>query len=241
MIRPVAAAGPFADAAVEEAELWLLEPHTASGPDLDPTLLGEEERRTLRRIGDPGTGVRYAAAHIWLRRLLGERLGVPAADVRFAREPRPGGSGSQEGRPVVLDPAGRTHFSLSYGGDSVLIGIAARPLGVDIEPVPEAARARALARVLHPAEAAEIAADHDAALTFARIWTRKEAYLKGIGTGLGRALDADYLGLRDRTASPRGWALANVEVARGHAAAVAVRTERQASVPPIRCLPGVWP
>ncbi|MFI2782714.1 4'-phosphopantetheinyl transferase family protein [Streptomyces sp. ALB3] len=227
MIRRVAAE-PSAAAAVAEAEVWLLQPHAASGPDLDLALLGEEERRTLRRIGDPRNGVRYAAAHIWLRRLLGERIGVGAASVRFARETRPGGSGAREGRPTVLDPAGRTHFSLSYGGDSVLIGIAARPLGVDIEPVPDAARARTLARVLHPAEAAEIAADDDVALAFARIWTRKEAYLKGIGTGLGRALDADYLGLLDRTATPRGWVLANMDVARGHAAAVAVRTDRQA-------------
>ncbi|RNL73915.1 4'-phosphopantetheinyl transferase superfamily protein [Streptomyces sp. I6] len=225
--------------ATEAAEIWLLKPPTTSGPDLDLTLLSEEERRTLRRIGNPATGVRYAAAHIWLRRLLGERIGVRAADVRFAREPRLRGNGPQGGRPSVLDPAERTHFSLSYGGDSVLIGIAARPLGVDIEPVPEAARARTLARVLHPAEAAEIAADQDPALTFARIWTRKEAYLKGIGTGLGRALDADYLGLRDSPASPPGWALANLEVARGYAAAVAVHTGRQVFVPPMRCLPGV--
>ncbi|MFC9006382.1 4'-phosphopantetheinyl transferase family protein [Streptomyces microflavus] len=176
-----------------------------------------------------------------MRRLLGERIGVRAADVRFAREIRPQNRGPQEGRPTVIDPAGRTHFSLSYGGDSVLIGIAARPIGVDIEPVPDVARARALARVLHPAEAAEIAANQDTALTFARIWTRKEAYLKGTGTGLGRALDADYLGLQDRPASPPGWALTNLEVARGYAAAVAVRTGRQALVSPIRCLPGVWP
>ncbi|MEW2067745.1 4'-phosphopantetheinyl transferase superfamily protein [Streptomyces sp. NPDC007346] len=231
-------AQPSAPAA-EEAETWLLEPHAAGEPALDLTLLSEEERRTLRRIGDVRTGVRYAAAHIWLRRLLGERIGVPAANVRFTREPGPGGSGSRQGRPAVLDPTGRTHFSLSYGGDLVLIGIAAQPVGVDIEPVPEAARARTLARALHPAEAAEIAADDDVPLAFARIWTRKEAYLKGIGTGLSRALDADYLGLRASAASPRGWALSSLDVARGYAAAVAVRTGRQAFAPPARCLPGV--
>jgi 4'-phosphopantetheinyl transferase len=55
------------------------------------------------------------------------------------------------------------------------------------------------------------------------VWTRKEAYLKGLGIGLGRDLRLDHVGASAR--GPRqvpGWAIADVAVEPGYAAAVAV-------------------
>ena len=38
---------------------------------------------------------------------------------------------------------------------------------------------------------------------FARLWTRKEAYLKGVGSGVVHGLAAEYLGLRKGAQHPR--------------------------------------
>jgi 4'-phosphopantetheinyl transferase len=58
---------------------------------------------------------------------------------------------------------------------------------------------------------------------FARIWTRKEAYLKSIGTGVAGDLAAAYVGVDGRAAGPAGWAVIEVPVPDGFAAAAAIK------------------
>jgi 4'-phosphopantetheinyl transferase len=55
------------------------------------------------------------------------------------------------------------------------------------------------------------------------LWTRKEAYLKGLGTGLGRDLALDYLGTAAPELRPPDWHVADLPMPPGHAAAFAVR------------------
>ncbi|HEV2887692.1 MAG TPA: 4'-phosphopantetheinyl transferase superfamily protein, partial [Jatrophihabitans sp.] len=128
--------------------------------------------------------------------------------------------GAPHGRPAVADRG--VHFSLSHGGDLVLIGVAGTPVGVDVEALPDPQVAADLTTRLHPGEQREITADEDPQLAFARVWTRKEAYLKGVGTGLSRGLSADYLGTCDPAALPAGWSVLDVPVPAGYAAAAAV-------------------
>jgi 4'-phosphopantetheinyl transferase len=96
---------------------------------------------------------------------------------------------------------------------------------VDVEALPGAAVVADLASVLHPGERAELdalPADRRVA-AFAGIWTRKEAYLKGIGTGLGRDPALDYLGGTGLAPAPPGWTVTDLDVGPGHAAAFAVQ------------------
>ena len=65
------------------------------------------------------------------------------------------------------------------------------------------------------------------------MWTRKEAYLKGIGTGLARGVAADYLGATGLAPLPAGWSVLDVPVPDGHAAAAAVLGARTRP-------PGCW-
>ncbi|GAA4622545.1 4'-phosphopantetheinyl transferase family protein [Cellulomonas oligotrophica] len=163
-----------------------------------------------------------AQARAVLHGVLARVLGVPADEVVLDREPCVG-CGGPHGRPVLGGGRDDVHFSLSSGGGLVLVAVADVRVGVDVEAVPEAARARAVAGVLHPRERARLArvpeADHPAAL--ARAWVRTEAYLKGLGTGLQRDPAADDLD--DPAGAPRGWTIHDVPVGPDARAAVALR------------------
>ncbi|MFH8572679.1 4'-phosphopantetheinyl transferase family protein [Streptomyces sp. NPDC017993] len=204
------------------AELWQLPTRGVEESALDLADLNEGERERLGRFDHAPDRVSYGAAHIALRRLLGRRLNSPPAGLEFFRERCPCCE-EPHGRPAVTEPMVPTHFSLSYNRNLVLIAIAAEPVGVDVETLPEAATVRNLAPELHPAEEDEIVSGNYRPETFARIWTRKEAYLKGIGAGLGRELNADYLGTRRIRPTPEGWTVINFSTDAVHAAAVAVK------------------
>ncbi|MFC9272887.1 4'-phosphopantetheinyl transferase family protein [Streptomyces zhihengii] len=194
------------DSAVRYASLVL---------DADELLRSEEFRR-------PADRATYLCAHVGLRRLLGAHLGLAPRGVTMGRAPCPC-CGEPHGRPVL--PDGRLHFSLSHCEGLSLIAVAGTPVGVDIERVPAPHTVAEAAEVLHPAEAAELAALAPGLrpAAFARVWTRKEAYLKGLGVGLGADPAADYVGSGALPAAPAGWLLADVTVPDGHHAAVALR------------------
>ncbi|MFW6690947.1 4'-phosphopantetheinyl transferase family protein [Streptomyces sp. MAR4 CNX-425] len=196
--------------------LWTFDAGPGAAPDL--SALDGEERRRHAAFLRPADRIRYGVAHAELRRLLGELTGTPPADLRFGRRacPRCGGP---HGRPVLERPAGGPEFSLSHGGELVLVAVAPRRVGVDVEPVRAVPPEPGLVERLHPAERAALRAAPEAGrcAAFARLWTRKEAYLKGLGVGLGRALDAD-----DVSVSVPGWRLVDLTPGKGHAGALAV-------------------
>ncbi|MFJ4715602.1 4'-phosphopantetheinyl transferase family protein [Streptomyces sp. NPDC088785] len=215
----------------DRARLWLArtDGHATDGGDggggADGAgVLDADELRRAAGFRFARHRVRYVAAHLALRGILGERLGCAPGAVRFVREPCPR-CAEPHGRPALAD-ARDLHFSLSHSGDLALIALAPVPVGMDVEELPSAEAARELAAVLHPRERAELAAladpvEHRDAL--ARAWVRKEAYLKGIGTGLSRAPDLDYVGaLPGVPGSPDGWTVRDVPVPSGHLAAVAL-------------------
>ncbi|MFE7759193.1 4'-phosphopantetheinyl transferase family protein [Streptomyces sp. NPDC057418] len=192
---------------------------------LDPAELARAEE--FRRPGDRAT---YMCAHVGLRRLLGAHLGIAPRTVSVARAPCPC-CGEPHGRPVL--PDGRLHFSLSHCEGMSLIAVAATPVGVDVEPVPAPETVAEAAEVLHPVESAELAAlaPDAAAVAFARVWTRKEAYLKGIGVGLGADPATEYVGSGPLPSAPAGWLMADVAVPVGHRAAVALRWRQDGRTP----------
>jgi 4'-phosphopantetheinyl transferase len=169
-----------------------------------------------------GDGHLREEARSELSRLLGERLGVAPDALEFVREPCPL-CGALHGRPAVK--GADVHFSVARRPGVALIGIAAEPVGVDVEVVAADGTVEDVEVLLHRAERDELAesAPSDQPLLFARIWTRKEAYLKGIGSGVADDLARDYLGLAGRADGPRGWAVIEVPAPDGFAAAAAIR------------------
>ncbi|NGO45822.1 4'-phosphopantetheinyl transferase superfamily protein [Streptomyces sp. YC419] len=191
---------------------------------LDHQVLDSRERAKAEGLTRDGRRREYVVAHTALRLLLGRYLRQPPAEIRLVRHGCPS-CGKPHGRPAVHgDPV---HFSLSHSGGGVLLAFAASPVGVDLQRVPNLKVADRVADLLTAEERQELAA-HDVLTrptAFARVWTRKEAYLKGLGMGLGRAPSLDYLGAGEAPVSPAGWCVRDVTAGSGYAAAVAVRLE----------------
>ncbi|MFF7333227.1 4'-phosphopantetheinyl transferase superfamily protein [Streptomyces sp. NPDC008150] len=191
--------------------LWLVRTVPGGSPADPPgwsaLSSGERERASaLRRADDRAL---YVAAHAVLRLLLGLRLGSAPAEVPLTRLPCPG-CGGPHGRPAVAGPAGAgLHFSLSRTAGAALLGVAAAPVGVDLERTPDPDLVRDATAALHPREQGELArlAPGGRAAAFARCWTRKEALLKATGEGLShRALREHFVGTGTRPASGAGGA-----------------------------------
>lgn len=207
-------------------------PDSADAAEAAAEVLDASEARRAAAFQDPAARIRYLTSHVALRVLLGSRLGVPPGAVEFVRE-RCGmpNCALAHGRPAVAGHP-RSHFSMSHAGDFALYALAAVPVGADIESLRLVSGALGrTAERLHPAERQAIAALPAGSRAQATLgcWVRKEAFLKGIGTGLAAGLGTHHVGLAGRFAAPgapsvpEGWALADVAVPEGYQAAVAVR------------------
>jgi 4'-phosphopantetheinyl transferase len=210
-------------------EVWRFHatPEEVDAAERRADILGPEERRRAAAFRRPADRDLYLVSHVGLRVLLGFRLGLAPASVELRRAACPL-CGGPHGRPEAAT-APDLHFSLSHAHGLALCALAGTPVGIDLEAaasVPDAS----LVRQLHPVERAAIGRlpVSRRADAFLHCWVRKEAYLKGIGTGLGIDPDMVHVGLGPRhgdTSPPEldGWGLATVPVPLGHAAAVALR------------------
>lgn len=197
-------------------------------PYLSQPLSTDERDRALRFRAEIDR-VRFTAGRGWLRHLLADYLDTDPSELAFSRDPG--------GKPRLEQPdAAWLQFSLSHSGNVVAFAVATgRKVGVDIEKVQWDFPVESVAdRFFKEDERRDLALMPSAtarAEAFFALWTRKESYLKGIGTGFG---DPDS-GLRagvvlgpaaaeTESSSPefRGWTLAAFDVGAGYAATVAV-------------------
>jgi 4'-phosphopantetheinyl transferase len=164
----------------------------------------------------PPPGARRDAARVALRDLLAARAGAAPEELSFVA--------GAHGKPALAGPHAGLPFSLSHSGGLALVALGeARPVGVDLErPRPPERAAGVAERFFTAAEARAVRGRPG---DFLRIWTRKEALLKAVGTGLTVPLDSFEapLGSPARIASFHGsaWTLLDVAVPAPYVAAVA--------------------
>lgn len=197
-----------------EPEIWLLSVSafiSAMDPGAPGKILDTEEQERAARFLRAEDRERYTAAHIGLRQLLAGYLDLDPAGVPFTREACPG-CGGPHGRPAV--PGTPLHFNLSHAGDLVLFAFAGTPVGADVERLQPTSVVAQVAESLHPEERAELQAlpEADRPAAFARCWTRKEAYLKGIGTGLSQDPAIAYVGTGTEPVPVGAWTMADIPV-----------------------------
>jgi 4'-phosphopantetheinyl transferase len=190
-------------------------------------VLSEEERGQAAAFVRDADRDAYVVAHVGLRVVLGVHLGLPAAQVALIREPCPL-CGAAHGRPAVAAAPG-PHFSLTHCTSLAACATAPVPVGLDVERRDRTGPVDSL----HPGERAVIdgLSPHLRAEAALRCWVRKEAYLKGLGTGLGREPEAEETGPGPAygVAEPTGlggWTLTDVDVTAEHLGAIALRADR---------------
>ncbi|MEU9055886.1 4'-phosphopantetheinyl transferase superfamily protein [Streptomyces sp. NPDC048384] len=209
-----------------DLHVWLLPP-PASPRDIPVGELDEHERRRAAAYRRQSDRQMYVAAHVGLRRVLSVYTGVAPRSLPLGREWCEE-CGERHGRPVLVDLPGAPEFSLSHSHGLALVAVARTRVGVDVQALPSPETVDACLPLLHPAERQEITrlpADRRQT-AFARLWSRKEAYLKGLGTGLARAADLDYLGEAAESWRPTGWTVRNMPLCDGHVGAAALAGDK---------------
>lgn len=174
---------------------------------------------------------RFTVARGTLRLLLAGYLGVQPEDIEFEVD--------DHGKPSIAGAASPL-FNISHSADHALFAFARDlDVGIDLEATRRRSASWPIAeRFFAPEELAslrELDPDEFEA-GFFRVWTRKEAYLKGVGSGITRPLDSFAVSVDDLKPallhdhlSPlarESWRLVALEPGRGLVGTLAVRAER---------------
>jgi len=153
----------------------------------ESALLSRAERHRASRFVRERDRDRFILGRATLRRLLGARLRIPASAVEVVV--------GAHGKPA-LGPQLRgsgLRFNVSHCGDVAAFGFAwGREIGVDVEAVRTIADADSIAQQFFSAREINAYFALPAAhrpLGFFHCWTRKEAFVKAVGDGLGFGLD----------------------------------------------------
>ncbi len=178
---------------------------------------------------------RFIVARSALRKILGRELGIAPTTVRFCY--------GQHGKPRLENLPEQPAFNLSRSDGQALIAVGGGyPLGIDIELCKPIAELSAIASS-HFTEAERLlieGADSEmlGLAAFYRIWNRKEAVLKALGTGL--SLQPKQVSVVSRNGTPQvqiagescntGWWLADLQVGEPYCAALAVKGDPPAEV-----------
>ncbi len=172
--------------------------------------LSSEERDRAARFHFDRDRDRFSAGRGLLRALLGRYLKKESHQVAFTY--------SQYGKPLLAAESGAVdiHFNISHsGGIAVFAFLRGHSVGVDIERICQDVKIDSLAGSAFSApEVAELVAlpRHQQRDAFYAIWTRKESYVKALGTGLHCPLQEFAVSLGDTRITlltPTGGSLGN--------------------------------
>lgn len=199
---------------IDGVHIWRAALDEAGWPEAERLPAPERERAASFLREEPGR--RWAAARWALRRVLESYLEEPAASIELEL--------GDNGKPRLRNRDG-IEFNLSHSNGLALVAVAeAREVGVDVELIEPGRDLVALAERALPqddAAAVRAASESERPIVFYAAWTRHEARLKCLGTGLGASLRSSTSEVSDRRLA-EGPVVENVDVAPGYAAAVAV-------------------
>jgi 4'-phosphopantetheinyl transferase len=195
-------------------------------------MLAPAERRRAESFHFARDRNRFVAGRGTLRTILGHYLRAAPASVALTM--------GSHGKPFLAASFARSglHFNLAHCEDLALLAVTrGRVVGIDLERIRALDGAEEMAACFcSPRENAEFLSlppgEKDSA--FFRLWTRKEAWLKATGKGIGKSLEtvevsfragqtACFVDLPEETGAPaRAWSLRELTPALGFIAALAL-------------------
>jgi len=190
-------------------------------------VLSVAERARAERFRHPRDRRWWTAARMALRQILAGYTDEHPTEIRLTQGVR--------GKPALVGGSS-FRFSLTHARERAAVVVSwEREVGIDLEPIdPRLDVSRLLTVVCRRIEAARIDAHPPGARleSFLAYWTCKEAYLKGIGTGLSRdprsieieLLPDGHSTIRDSVTGGQGlpWSVRLLDAGPGWIAAVAI-------------------
>jgi 4'-phosphopantetheinyl transferase len=176
-----------------EIHVWRIDLATDYGRHADVALLSPDERERAARLLIEHKQAQFIAGRSAVRRLLGRYLGVPPQALAFRYGPY--------GKPAlgIEHTAAALAFNFSNSEDLALLAVTtACVVGADIEYRHRNINAASFARhILSGSETAtfERLAPARQKQALLATWTRKEAYLKALGTGIARPMTGFSTGI----------------------------------------------
>lgn len=168
----------------DQVHVWTIERDRDADIVRLSSWLSPEEQRRASRLKVTQRREAFIYNRALLRSILASYVDVAPEEVPLAV--------TADGKPIWDDVPGGLSFNLSHRGDLAILGVSAkRPIGIDLEAVDHRANYEALAvQALSPRELHiyQQLPDSERMPALLRIWTRKEAFLKAVGVGLGRPL-----------------------------------------------------
>jgi 4'-phosphopantetheinyl transferase len=151
--------------------------------DADYAMLDPKEQQRADQFKFEHHRRRFTQAHAAMRTILAKYVGKTPEGLEFKTK--------EHGKPFLAEHT--LQFNLSHSHERALLGVTLNTdIGIDIEHHSTRDFKNLAKRFFHPDEAAAVSAvtgDKQRNLFF-EIWTKKEAYIKAIGTGLNTALDS---------------------------------------------------
>ncbi|MEI6892995.1 MAG: 4'-phosphopantetheinyl transferase superfamily protein [Pontiella sp.] len=145
-----------------------------------------------------------------LRMLLSAYTGLNASEIKFHY--------LETGKPYIRDST--IAFNISHSGEWVVLAMGRnRKVGVDVEKIRREMKVRSIAaRYFTPEECALIDVADDVPALFFHHWSRKEAYIKAMGSALFRELST--FSVPNADGEKGGWFFQRLEAGSNYAAAV---------------------
>ena len=179
------------------------------------TLLNEAEHKRANSYYQQKDRERFIVSRVALRQLLGQYTGLQPQDIAFTIGPNK--------KPFIQNAANPIHYNVSHSGDKILIAISDHEVGIDVEHIQlDFDYEEIIPTCFSTAEATYIRTSPDPRHTFYRLWTRKEALLKGTAKGV----DDDLVsipcldGKHEVAFTTNDWVVKSFEVGEGYVGSV---------------------
>lgn len=140
--------------------------------------VSSERRSKVERIKPIEDKVTSLCAELLARSQISQELHIPTANVEFEY--------NSYGKPLLKDNPSYD-FSISHSDGYVVFASDVAPVGVDIETL-KPPNFRLAKRFFTPTEYDYIMKSENPSLKFFEVWTKKEAYIKMLGTGFSTPL-----------------------------------------------------